>query len=128
MSGFTEVKIEKTFAAAHRLRGHKGKCDNLHGHNYRIEIYARGQRLNDLGLLIDFSDLRKVADEFVRYVDHRNLNDLPPFDDELNPSAENIAMFVLEYMNSRIDDENVKVWRVKCYESETSFASYQIEN
>jgi len=127
MTGFSEVKIEKTFAAAHRLRGHKGKCDNLHGHNYRIEIYARGNELNEIGLLIDFSDLRKIADEFIRYVDHRNLNDLPPFDEELNPSAENIARFVLEYMNSRIDDQRIKIWKVKVFETETSTASYQIE-
>jgi 6-pyruvoyltetrahydropterin/6-carboxytetrahydropterin synthase len=127
MTGFSEVKIEKTFAAAHRLLGHKGKCDNLHGHNYRIEIYARGSELNEIGLLIDFSDLRKIADEFIGYVDHRNLNDLPPFDEELNPSAENIARFVFEYMNSRMDYERVTVWKVKVFETETSTASYQIE-
>jgi 6-pyruvoyltetrahydropterin/6-carboxytetrahydropterin synthase len=127
MAGLTEVMIERHFAAAHRLRGHKGKCDNLHGHNYRLEIYARGRDLNDIGLLIDFSDLRKIADGFIGYVDHRNLNDLPPFDEELNPSAENIARFVLEYMNSRIEDERIQVWMVKCFETETSTASFQLE-
>lgn len=127
MSAFFEVMVERGFASAHQLRGYKGKCENLHGHNYKIEIYARGSELNNIGLLVDFGDLKKAADEFVGYVDHRNLNELPPFDEELNPSAENIARFVLEYLNSRLEDERVKVWKVRCYETDTSIATYQKE-
>ena len=125
MTSFFEVMVERGFASAHQLRGYKGKCENLHGHNYKIEIYARGSELNNIGLLIDFGDLKKAADEFVKYVDHRNLNELPPFDEELNPSAENIARFVLEYVNSRLDDDRVRVWKVRCYETDTSVATYQ---
>jgi 6-pyruvoyltetrahydropterin/6-carboxytetrahydropterin synthase len=126
MSGFYEVMIERDFSSAHQLRGYKGKCENLHGHNYKLEIYAKGEELNNIGLLIDFVELKRAADEIVRYLDHRNLNELPPFDEELNPSAENIARYVLEYLNSQVADKRVKVHKVRCFETPTSVATYQI--
>jgi len=126
MPGFYEVMIERDFSSAHQLRGYKGKCENLHGHNYKLEIYAKGEELNSIGLLIDFVELKKAADEIVKYLDHRNLNELPPFDEELNPSAENIARYVLEYLNSRVGDERVQVHKVRCFETPTSVATYRI--
>ena len=126
MPGFYEVMIERDFSSAHQLRGYKGKCENLHGHNYKLEIYAKGEELNSIGLLIDFVELKKAADEIVKYLDHRNLNELPPFDEELNPSAENMARYVLEYLNSRVGDERVQVHKVRCFETPTSVATYQI--
>ena len=122
-----EIYIALSFGAAHRLRNYQGKCENLHGHNYKIEIFARGEELNNIGLLIDFGDLKEAADEVVRYLDHRNINELPPFDEELNPSAENLARFILEYLNSRIADDRVEVHKVRCYETPTSVATYQLE-
>ncbi len=119
--------IERHFSSAHQLRGYKGKCENLHGHNYKIEIFARGEELNNIGLLIDFGDLKLAADEIVNYLDHRNINELPPFDEELNPSAENLARYILEYIASRIDDKRVQVYKVRCYETPTSVATYQTE-
>jgi 6-pyruvoyltetrahydropterin/6-carboxytetrahydropterin synthase len=127
MPPFYEVTIERNFSSAHQLRGYKGKCENLHGHNYKIEIFARGRELNNIGLLIDFVDLKSAADDVVKYLDHRNLNELPPFDEELNPSAENLARFILEYLNARVGDERVKVNKVRCFETPTSVATYQIE-
>ena len=127
MSSFYEVMIERNFSSAHQLRGYKGKCENLHGHNYKIEIYARGDELNNIGLLIDFVDLKAAADEIVKYLDHRNINELPPFDEELNPSAENLARFILEFLNRAVSDERVKIYKVRCYETPTSVATYQID-
>lgn len=127
MNSFYEVMIERNFSSAHQLRGYKGKCENLHGHNYKIEIFARGAELNNIGLLIDFGDLKKAADEVTNYLDHRNINELPPFDEELNPSAENLARFILEYIAARIDDDRVKVYKVRCYETPTSVATFQTE-
>jgi 6-pyruvoyltetrahydropterin/6-carboxytetrahydropterin synthase len=124
MPSFYEVMIERNFSSAHQLRGYKGKCENLHGHNYKVEIFARGEELNNIGLLIDFGDLKAAADEIVAYLDHRNLNELPPFDDELNPSAENLAAYFCEYLNSRVADERVRVYKVRCYETPTSVATY----
>lgn len=125
--GIFEVMIERNFSSAHQLRGYKGKCENLHGHNYKIEIYARGQELNNIGLLIDFGDLKKAADQVVKYLDHRNINELPPFDVELNPSAENLAKFILDWVAARVGDERVQVYKVRCFETPTSIATYQVD-
>jgi 6-pyruvoyltetrahydropterin/6-carboxytetrahydropterin synthase len=122
-----EVMIERNFSSAHQLRGYKGKCENLHGHNYKIEIYARGRELDNIGLLVDFGELKVAADEVVQYLDHRNINELPPFDIELNPSAENLARYILERVASRVGDERVKIYKVRCFETPTSVATYQVD-
>src|SRR5947209_4179422 len=127
MAGQFEVMIERNFSSAHQLRGYKGKCENLHGHNYKIEIYARGQELNNIGLLVDFVELKEAADEIVQYLDHKNINELPPFDRELNPSAENLARYILERVARRVTDERVQVYKVRCFETPTSVATYQVE-
>ena len=122
-----EVMIERHFSSAHQLRGYKGKCENLHGHNYKVEIFARGRELNAAGLLVDFVELKAAADEVVQYLDHCNINELPPFDEELNPSAENLARYILERVAACVGDERVKVYKVRCYETPTSVATYQID-
>jgi 6-pyruvoyltetrahydropterin/6-carboxytetrahydropterin synthase len=122
-----EVMIERNFSSAHQLRGYKGKCENLHGHNYKIEIYARGRELDKIGLLVDFVELKAAADDVVNFLDHRNINELPPFDDTLNPSAENLARFILERVAKRIDDERVQIYKVRCFETPTSVATYQVD-
>lgn len=119
--------IERNFSSAHQLRGYKGKCENLHGHNYKIEIYARGRELDNIGLLVDFGELKAAADEVVQYLDHRNINELAPFDEELNPSAENLARYILERVSSQVGDERVEVYKVRCFETPTSVATYQVD-
>ena len=121
-----EVMIEEEFSAAHALRGYRGKCENLHGHNYKIEIYARGRELNKIGLLVDFVELKEAADDLVTYLDHKNLNELEPFVSEQNPSAENVARFILERLAKRLNDERVEIYKVRCFETPTSVATYQV--
>src|SRR6266542_1056346 len=127
MPGQFEVMIERNFSSAHQLRGYKGKCENLHGHNYKIEIYARGSELNNIGLLVDFVELKEAADDLVTYLDHKNLNELEPFVVEQNPSAENVARFVLERLASKINDDRVQIYKVRCFETPTSVATYQVD-
>jgi 6-pyruvoyltetrahydropterin/6-carboxytetrahydropterin synthase len=127
MPGQFEVMIERNFSSAHQLRGYRGKCENLHGHNYKIEIYARGNELNNIGLLVDFVELKQAADELVLYLDHKNLNELEPFVVEKNPSAENVARFVLERLAAKINDERVQIYKVRCFETPTSVATYTAE-
>ncbi len=117
--------IERNFSSAHQLRGYKGKCENLHGHNYRVEIYARGGELDNIGLLVDFVELKAAADEVVQYLDHRNINELDPFV-ELQPSAENLAKYILERVASKVGDDRVQIYKVRCFETPTSVATYQI--
>jgi 6-pyruvoyltetrahydropterin/6-carboxytetrahydropterin synthase len=127
MPGQFEVMIERNFSSAHQLRGYRGKCENLHGHNYKIEIYARGNELNNIGLLVDFVELKQAADELVAYVDHKNLNELEPFVKEQNPSAENVAKFFQEKLASKINDDRVQIYKVRCFETPTSVATYQVD-
>lgn len=127
MAGMFEVMIERHFCSAHTLRGHTGKCANLHGHNYRIEIYARGSELNDIGLLVDFDDLHAAADSVVDFFDHKNINDLPPFDAAVNPSAENIARYIYEQMAAQVNDERVQISKVRCFETPTTPVTYWVE-
>jgi 6-pyruvoyltetrahydropterin/6-carboxytetrahydropterin synthase len=127
MPGQFEVMIERNFSSAHQLRGYKGKCENLHGHNYKVEIYARGRELNNIGLLVDFVELKDAADDLVTYLDHKNLNELEPFVEEQNPSAENVARFVLEKLAARIDDDRVQIYKVRCFETPTSVATYEVD-
>jgi 6-pyruvoyltetrahydropterin/6-carboxytetrahydropterin synthase len=127
MPGQFEVMIERNFSSAHQLRGYRGKCENLHGHNYKIEIYARGQELNHIGLLVDFVELKQAADDLVTYLDHKNLNELEPFVVEQNPSAENVARFVLEKLAAKINDGRVQIYKVRCFETPTSVATYWVE-
>ena len=126
MPGQFEVMIERNFSSAHQLRGYKGKCENLHGHNDRVEIYARGRELDNIGLLVDFVELKGDADELVQYFDHRNINELPPFD-ELQPSAENLAKYILERVAKRVDDGRVQIYKVRCFETPTSVATYTVD-
>jgi 6-pyruvoyltetrahydropterin/6-carboxytetrahydropterin synthase len=127
MAGQFEVMIERNFSSAHQLRGYRGKCENLHGHNYKIEIYARGRELNQIGLLVDFVELKQAADELVTYLDHKNLNELEPFVTEQNPSAENLARFCLEKLAAKLNDDRVEIYKVCCFETPTSVATYQVD-
>ncbi len=119
------MMIERNFSSAHQLRGYRGKCENLHGHNYRIEIYARGRELDHIGLLVDFVELKAAADEVVQYLDHRNINELEPFV-ELQPSAENLAKYILERVGAKVSDDRVQIYKVRCFETPTSVATYEL--
>ncbi len=122
--GVHEVSIEMEFSSAHALRGYRGKCENTHGHNYKVEVHVRGERLNDIGLLVDFRDLKDATKRVVDYLDHKNINDLPPFDVELNPSAENLAMFFFHEVGNAMNDDRVKVHKVRVWETSTCSATY----
>ena len=118
-----EISAEYSFAAGHALRGYKGKCENVHGHNYKIQVTVAGERLNSIGLLMDFVDLRAAIKGLVDRLDHRFLNDLPPFD-ELNPSAENIAKYFYDGLDPQVRQLGNQVSAVKVWETDTTSATY----
>ena len=122
-----EVMIEMGFSSAHALRGYRGKCENTHGHNYRVEVYVRGAELNEIGLLVDFKDLKAATKKVVDYLDHKNINDLPPFDHELNPSAEHLAGYFLHEVGRQINDDRIQVYKVRIWETDTCAATYTID-
>jgi 6-pyruvoyltetrahydropterin/6-carboxytetrahydropterin synthase len=115
-----EVSVQQTFAAAHNLRNYNGKCERLHGHNYRVEVTVTGENLNDIGLLYDFVELRKAMNGVMDKVDHRYLNEIPPFD-SINPSAENIAKYFFDQLRSM----SVPVSVVRVWETDTAVATYR---
>jgi 6-pyruvoyltetrahydropterin/6-carboxytetrahydropterin synthase len=120
-----EVTIEQTFAAGHALRNYRGKCENVHGHNYRCQLTVEGRELDQIGLLIDFVALKKTLQAVIDRLDHQWLNEFPPFD-VLNPSAENIAKYIYEEVNKGIDTDGVvKLACVRLWETDTSSAVYR---
>jgi 6-pyruvoyltetrahydropterin/6-carboxytetrahydropterin synthase len=90
-----EVSVDETFSAGHALRGYKGKCENPHGHNYKVRLTVQGPQLDSIGLLFDFVHLKQVLHGVIDGMDHKYLNDQAPFI-ELNPSAENIAKYLYD--------------------------------
>src|SRR5579871_4428061 len=94
-----EVTIEETFAAGHALRNYRGKCENVHGHNYRCQVTVEGQDVDQNGLLVDFVELKKVVHSVLDRLDHQWLNEYPPFD-VINPSAENIARYIYDEVHA----------------------------
>jgi 6-pyruvoyltetrahydropterin/6-carboxytetrahydropterin synthase len=123
-----EVAIEHTFAAGHALRNYKGKCENVHGHNYKIQVTVRGEKLDHAGMLADFVELKRLLRGVSERLDHVFLNDIEPFT-ELNPSAENMALYFCEKMQAgleeMIDDRVVEVAEVKVWETDIQSATYR---
>ena len=119
-----EVSIDYSFSAGHALRGYKGKCENVHGHNYKVRVSVEGEHLDSTGLLVDFVDLREAVRKIVNSLDHQFLNDLAPFD-RLNPSAENIARFFCEQLEPSVNRDGARLQAVTVWETENSFASYR---
>jgi 6-pyruvoyltetrahydropterin/6-carboxytetrahydropterin synthase len=119
-----EVSVRQHFDAAHALRGYGGRCENLHGHRFEVEVTLRGSELNDIGILYDFTELKAHLRELVKHLDHTNLNDNHPFD-SLNPSSENIARFLYGELKGRLGQASTLLSRVQVWESPESRASYQ---
>ncbi|MEK7864535.1 MAG: 6-carboxytetrahydropterin synthase QueD [Nitrospirota bacterium] len=118
-----ELMVDTTFAAAHQLRGYKGKCEQLHGHNWKVQAHVVAEKLNDIDIAIDFHDLKELLNEVVAPLDHSFLNDIFPFT-EKNPSSENIAKWIYDSLNKKLSDEHVQVSAVTVWESETTAATY----
>ncbi|MDR1244037.1 MAG: 6-carboxytetrahydropterin synthase QueD [Endomicrobium sp.] len=115
-----KLSVTKNFSSAHCLREYKGKCENLHGHNWKIKAVFCGTKLDKTGMLIDFTDIKKHLEKIILYLDHKFLNEIEPFN-RINPTAENLASFILEQLKS-IETENAKVCEVEVWESQSSCA------
>jgi 6-pyruvoyltetrahydropterin/6-carboxytetrahydropterin synthase len=118
--------IQEEFSAAHALRGYKGKCENLHGHNWKVEVFVKGERLDEIGMLVDFTALKAATRRVMLLLDHRNLNELPPFDNEMNPSSEHLAGFILHQIAAEFDNARFKVYKVRVWETPSTAAVYEV--
>ena len=120
-----EITIEETFAAGHALRNYRGKCENVHGHNYRCQVAVEGTTLDEIGLLVDFVELKRVVHAVLDRMDNQWLNEFPPFD-ALNPSAENMAKYIHDEVKQGLGvREGVRVGTVKLWETDTASATYR---
>jgi 6-pyruvoyltetrahydropterin/6-carboxytetrahydropterin synthase len=118
-----EVSVEETFAAGHALRGYRGKCENVHGHNYRVQLTLEGPELNAIGLLVDFVEVKRLIHGVVDRLDHQFINDLPPFD-VVNPSAENLAKYFYDEISLNLG-QTVRLGQVKVWETDITSATYR---
>ena len=116
------LKVKNSFSAAHFLRNYHGKCERLHGHNWRVELEVEGDRLDEMGLLMDFKDLKRILGEVIDRLDHCLVNELSPFD-RVNPSSENLARYIFEEVKKRLPEE-VRVHSVTVWESDSACATY----
>lgn len=118
-----ELKVVSHLAAAHQLKDLAGPCERLHGHNWKIEVCVKGEKLQDNGLLLDFKLIKGATEKVLQELDHRFLNELPPFQDA-SPSSENIASHVFHSLARQLSHPGVKVSSVTAWESDSACATY----
>ena len=117
------MKVVTDFSAAHALRGYEGPCARLHGHNWKVEVEVEARELDEIGMGLDFKAIKDAAREVTGRLDHRNLNELEPFD-RLNPTAEHIAAHIYRELARRLDDGRVRVRAVTIWETERACVRY----
>lgn len=117
------LKTLLDFASAHSLRDYPGDCAKLHGHNWKIEVQVIGEKLNDIGMVIDFKEIKKHTKEVIKELDHTYLNDHPHFK-EINPTAENIAVYLFQEIKSRIQTPEVKMHSLTVWENDRNCITY----
>ena len=120
------LMIKTSFAAAHNLINYQGDCENLHGHNWRVEVVVSAKELDKAGLGIDFKILKKQTNSLLDELDHKYLNDLTPFKND-SPSSENISRYLFERLSETLNNENITVEKINVWESENACASYSLD-
>jgi 6-pyruvoyltetrahydropterin/6-carboxytetrahydropterin synthase len=122
--GFWRLTVADHFSSAHQLRHFQGKCEQMHGHNFQVELCVEGRRLHqDTGIVLDFKELKTLLKEVLAELDHCNLNEAPAFR-QTNPSSENLARFVFQRVKARLAAPEVRVYSVSVAEGPTSIAAY----
>lgn len=117
------MKILLDFAAAHLLRDYEGVCNRLHGHNWKVEVQVTATSLDNIGMGMDFKVIKDAARELIGKLDHRNLNDIPPFD-KINPTAENISEYLYQELSNELNVDGIKVSTVTLWETDRACVTY----
>jgi len=115
--------VKKEFSSAHILNGHPGDCKRMHGHNWTVEAKVEGDKINKIGMVIDFKDIKNKLGDIISRLDHRYLNDVEPFK-ENNPTAENISKYIYKELSKNINTDNIKVSEIKLWETSNSAVIY----
>ena len=123
-----EIWVEKSFSAGHALRGYRGKCENVHGHNYKVRVTLTGAQLDSTGLLCDFVEVKRMMQSIIDRLDHRFVNEIAPFD-AVNPSAENLARYFYKELERQLRESSpaapVRLGQVQIWETEDAAAAYR---
>ena len=123
MTEVFELYVKTHFSAAHQLKGYPGDCARVHGHNWMVEVYVRCEKLNQIGIGLDFSEIKQSVKDVLGNFDHFNLNELPAFQ-EVNPTAENIARFIYKELSRRLNTDDIRISKVKVCETPGAGAVY----
>jgi 6-pyruvoyltetrahydropterin/6-carboxytetrahydropterin synthase len=118
------VKVINHFASAHTLRNYPGACQRMHGHNWKLETKVVANELDEMGMAVDFKVIKKAVQALADQLDHRYLNEIPPFD-VINPTAENIAQWFFKRLSETLNDERIRVKSVTIWETEFACATYK---
>ncbi|MBN1970101.1 MAG: 6-carboxytetrahydropterin synthase QueD [Candidatus Delongbacteria bacterium] len=118
-----ELFVKLHFSSAHKLAAYNGECSKLHGHNWEVKVYARADKLNEIGIALDFKEFKKSVKETVDRFDHVYLNDLEEYKN-INPTAENIARILYKQLSDKINNDVIKIHMVEIWESEKQGARY----
>lgn len=118
-----ELSIKSKFSSAHFLREYEGKCENLHGHNWKVEMVLRGKELNKIGLLMDFKDMKNTLNLVLDELDHKLINDIEFFKSN-NPSCENIAFYLHKILSEKLNGDKVNVAKVIVWETDDASATF----
>ncbi len=118
-----EVMVQSYFSAAHNISDCGGKCEALHGHNWKVQVFVMSKDIEETGMVIDFALVKDYLKQVLELVDHKYLNEVPPFD-TLNPTSENIARYIFEKLSSKLDKKKCSLKKVSVWETDTSRASY----
>jgi len=118
-----ELLIEDYFSAAHSLKYYEGRCENMHGHNWKVQVYIESDTLNKVGLVVDFKDMKQALHKFLDIIDHTNLNEVAELGG-LNPTSENLAKWLYGRLGKELNSEKVKVTKIRVWESRDAAAAY----
>ena len=118
-----ELDVVREFAAAHSLKGYNGNCSEKHGHNWSVRVFIRSEKLDEIGIALDFKALKKELDALLLTLDHKDLNQVPPFD-TINPTSENLAMHIFKTLAAKLNGNGIRVHKVRVGENQSSGATY----
>jgi len=118
-----DISVREDFSSAHNLRGYKGKCESLHGHNWRVEVVVSSKKLDKTGMVMDFKKLKEIVYSAIKDLDHKYLNDIPYFK-KVNPTSENIARYIFNKIKPLVKKESVALKNVSVWENQGSKATY----
>ncbi len=118
-----EIFVKTHFSSAHKLFNYNGECSFLHGHNWKVIVYARTTKLNSIGISLDFKEFKKIVNLEIDKLDHKYLNEMPEFKD-MNPTAENIAQFIYKKLSEKVNDDDLKIHMIEIWETEKQGVKY----